>query len=106
MMHGPMNRWVYGFMLAIGIALPPSQVAFMQAQEKPRLSDASALVANALRDLGRCEAQLPALRELQAARVDGSLVDLDTVKRRIESANPDLMLNPQTFKLSPKAEKD
>jgi hypothetical protein len=101
-----MNRWVYGFMLAIGIALPPSQVAFMQAQEKPRLSDASALVANALRDLGRCEAQLPALRELQAARVDGSLVDLDTVKRRIESANPDLMLNPQTFKLSPKAEKD
>lgn len=63
-------------------------------------------IAQTLRDLAACQAQLAPGTRLQAELVAGNLVDWPTVKKSIEAANPAQVLDLSTKKLSPKPEKE
>lgn len=98
--HFMSTRLIVSAWLALTLGL-----GILKAQTAPPKVDVQAALAQSLRELGACQSRLGPLTSLQAEIVDGKYMDLQTVKRMIEAANPTLVFDLDTKLVTPKQEK-
>lgn len=93
-----LRSFLVAMVLAVSIPVVAQQVRPSQPSAQERL-------ASVTDSLGQCQSDLGPLTRLSARVIAGQVFDAAGAKARLEAANPELTLDPETFKIGLKGDK-